>query len=245
MVQKTATLNLNNGTAPIELPVLSGTMGPDVIDIRTLHKQSGMFTYDPGYLSTASNNSSITFIDGEKGILLYRGYPIEQLAMHCDFVDVCYLLMNGELPTPQQKASFDGAIKEHSMLHEQLVRFFNGFRRDAHPMAVMVGVVGALSAFYHEALNISDPAYRQQSAFRLIAKLPTIAAMAYKYNIGQPYVYQKSLELRGKFLAYDVFRTFRRIYHQPCDRSGIGSYFDFTCGSRTKCFNLNGAFSRF
>ncbi|HQU98409.1 MAG TPA: citrate synthase [Nitrosomonas sp.] len=192
MVQKTATLNLNNGTAPIELPVLSGTMGPDVIDIRTLHKQSGMFTYDPGYLSTASNNSSITFIDGEKGILLYRGYPIEQLAMHCDFVDVCYLLMNGELPTPQQKASFDGAIKEHSMLHEQLVRFFNGFRRDAHPMAVMVGVVGALSAFYHEALNISDPAYRQQSAFRLIAKLPTIAAMAYKYNIGQPYVYPKN-----------------------------------------------------
>jgi len=192
MVQKTATLNLNNGTAPIELPVLSGTMGPDVIDIRTLHKQSGMFTYDPGYLSTASNNSSITFIDGEKGILLYRGYPIEQLAMHCDFVDVCYLLMNGELPTPQQKTTFDGAIKEHSMLHEQLVRFFNGFRRDAHPMAVMVGVVGALSAFYHEALNISDPAYRQQSAFRLIAKLPTIAAMAYKYNIGQPYVYPKN-----------------------------------------------------
>ncbi|MCC8997170.1 MAG: citrate (Si)-synthase [Nitrosomonas sp.] len=192
MVQKTATLNLNNGTAPIELPVLSGTMGPDVIDIRTLHKQSGMFTYDPGYLSTASNNSSITFIDGEKGILLYRGYPIEQLAMHCDFVDVCYLLMNGELPTPQQKTTFDGAIKEHSMLHEQLVRFFNGFRRDAHPMAVMVGVVGALSAFYHEALNISNPVYRQQSAFRLIAKLPTIAAMAYKYNIGQPYVYPKN-----------------------------------------------------
>ncbi len=167
-------------------------MGPEVIDIRTLHKQSGMFTYDPGYLSTASNNSAITFIDGEKGILLYRGYPIEQLAMHCDFIDVCHLLMNGELPTPQQKTAFDGAIKEHSMLHEQLVRFFNGFRRDAHPMAVMVGVVGALSAFYHEALNISDPAYRQQSAFRLIAKLPTIAAMAYKYNIGQPYVHPKN-----------------------------------------------------
>jgi len=192
MTQKTATLNLNNGTAPIELPILSGTMGPDVIDIRTLHKQSGMFTYDPGYLSTASNNSAITFIDGEKGILLYRGYPIEQLAMHCDFIDVCYLLMNGELPTPQQKTTFDDSITEHSMLHEQLVRFFNGFRRDAHPMAVMVGVVGALSAFYHEALNISDPAYRQQSALRLIAKLPTIAAMAYKYNIGQPYVYPKN-----------------------------------------------------
>lgn len=192
MVQKTATLNLNNGSAPIELPILSGTMGPDVIDIRTLHKQSGMFTYDPGYLSTASNNSSITFIDGEKGILLYRGYPIEQLAMHCDFIDVCYLLMNGELPTPEQKSTFDGTIKDHSMLHEQLVRFFNGFRRDAHPMAVMVGVVGALSAFYHDALNISDPAYRQKSAFRLIAKLPTIAAMAYKYNIGQPYVYPKN-----------------------------------------------------
>ncbi|MBS0497472.1 MAG: citrate (Si)-synthase [Gammaproteobacteria bacterium] len=197
----TATLNLNNGSAPIELPVLSGTMGPDVIDIRKLHAQSGMFTYDPGFVSTASNSSTITFIDGDKGILLYRGYPIEQLALHCDFIDVCYLLLHGELPAPEQKKTFDAAIKNHSMLHEQLVRFYSGFRRDAHPMAVMVGVVGALSAFYHDSLNISDPAHREQSAFRLIAKLPTITAMAYKYNIGQPYVYpQNSLSYAENFL---------------------------------------------
>ncbi|QOJ24274.1 MAG: citrate (Si)-synthase [Gammaproteobacteria bacterium] len=193
MAQKgTATLNLNNGSAPIELPVLAGTIGPDVIDIRKLHAQSGMFTYDPGFVSTASNSSTITFIDGDKGILLYRGYPIEQLALHCDFIDVCYLLLHGELPAPEQKKTFDAAIKNHSMLHEQLVRFYSGFRRDAHPMAVMVGVVGALSAFYHDSLNISDPAHREQSAFRLIAKLPTITAMAYKYNIGQPYVYPQN-----------------------------------------------------
>ncbi|MEK6596010.1 MAG: citrate synthase [Pseudomonadota bacterium] len=202
MAQKgMATLNLNDGSEPIELPVLSGTMGPDVVDIRALHAKSGLFTYDPGYLSTASNSSKITFIDGDKGILLYRGYPIEQLATHCDFVDVCYLLMNGELPTIEQKSEFDRAIKHHSMLHEQLVRFYSGFRRDAHPMAVMVGVVGALSAFYHEALNISDPVHREQSAFRLIAKLPTITAMAYKYNIGQPFVYpQNRLSYAENFL---------------------------------------------
>lgn len=202
MAQKgMATLNLNDGSEPIELPVLSGTMGPDVVDIRALHAKSGLFTYDPGYLSTASNSSKITFIDGDKGILLYRGYPIEQLATHCDFVDVCYLLMNGELPTIEQKSEFDCAIKHHSMLHEQLVRFYSGFRRDAHPMAVMVGVVGALSAFYHEALNISDPVHREQSAFRLIAKLPTITAMAYKYNIGQPFVYpQNRLSYAENFL---------------------------------------------
>ena len=202
MAQKgMATLNLNDGSEPIELPVLSGTMGPDVVDIRALHAKSGLFTYDPGYLSTASNSSKITFIDGDKGILLYRGYPIEQLATHCDFVDVCYLLMNSELPTIEQKSEFDRAIKNHSMLHEQLVRFYSGFRRDAHPMAVMVGVVGALSAFYHEALNISDPVHREQSAFRLIAKLPTITAMAYKYNIGQPFVYpQNRLSYAENFL---------------------------------------------
>ena len=202
MAQKgTATLNLNNGSALIELPVLSGTIGPDVIDIRKLHAQSGMFTYDPGFVSTASNSSTITFIDGDKGVLLYRGYPIEQLALHCDFIDVCYLLLHGELPAQEQKKTFDAAIKNHSMLHEQLVRFYSGFRRDAHPMAVMVGVVGALSAFYHDSLNISDPAHREQSAFRLIAKLPTITAMAYKYNIGQPYVYpQNSLSYAENFL---------------------------------------------
>jgi citrate synthase len=193
MTQKhTAIFDPGNGSESVELPVLSGTMGPDVVDIRRLHAKSGMFTYDPGYLSTASSSSKITFIDGAKGILLYRGYPIEQLAMHCDFMDVCYLLMNGELPNRVQKTTFDHAIKEHSMLHEQLVRFFSGFRRDAHPMAVMVGVVGALSAFYHEAMDISDAVHREQSAFRLIAKLPTITAMAYKYNIGQPFIYPRN-----------------------------------------------------
>ena len=193
MTQKhTAIFDPGNSGESVELPVLSGTMGPDVVDIRTLHAKSGMFTYDPGYLSTASSSSKITFIDGAKGILLYRGYPIEQLAMHCDFMDVCYLLMNGELPNRAQKTTFDHAIKEHSMLHEQLVRFFSGFRRDAHPMAVMVGVVGALSAFYHEAMDISDAVHREQSAFRLIAKLPTITAMAYKYNIGQPFIYPRN-----------------------------------------------------
>jgi citrate synthase len=188
----TAIFDPGNGSESVELPVLSGTMGPDVVDIRKLHAKSGMFTYDPGYLSTASSSSKITFIDGAKGILLYRGYPIEQLAMHCDFMDVCYLLMNGELPNCVEKTTFDHAIKEHSMLHEQLVRFFSGFRRDAHPMAVMVGVVGALSAFYHEAMDISDAVHREQSAFRLIAKLPTITAMAYKYNIGQPFIYPRN-----------------------------------------------------
>lgn len=193
MTQKhTAIFDPGNGNEKVELPVLSGTMGPDVVDIRKLYAKSGMFTYDPGYLSTASSSSKITFIDGAKGILLYRGYPIEQLAMHCDFMDICYLLMKSELPDHTQKTTFVHAIKEHSMLHEQLVRFFSGFRRDAHPMAVMVGVVGALSAFYHEAMDISDAAHREQSAYRLIAKLPTIAAMAYKYNIGQPFIYPRN-----------------------------------------------------
>lgn len=192
MGKGTANLDLGDGNASIELPVISGNLGPDVIDIRKLHAMSGLFTYDPGFLSTASNSSEITFIDGDKGILLYRGYPIEQLATHCDFTQVCYLLINGELPDSKQKNEFDIAIKSHTMLHEQLVRFFTGFRRDAHPMAVMVGVVGALSAFYHEAMDISDASHRQESALRLIAKLPTIAAMAYKYNIGQPFVYPRN-----------------------------------------------------
>ncbi len=192
MTQKgTAILDVGDGKS-IELPVISGTMGPDVIDIRKLHANSGLFTYDPGFQSTASNSSEITFIDGDKGILLYRGYPIEQLATHCDFMQVCYLLMNGELPDNKQKNEFDIAIKSHTMLHQQLVKFYNGFRRDAHPMAVMVGVVGALSAFYHEAMDISDASHREESALRLIAKLPTITAMAYKYNMGQPFIYPRN-----------------------------------------------------
>jgi citrate synthase len=187
-----ATLNLDNGNHPAEFPIMAGSMGPDVVDIRTLHDTSGVFTYDPGFLSTASCSSKITYIDGDKGILLYRGYPIEQLAKRCDFMEVCHLLMNGELPTRSQKSAFVKTIKDHTMVHEQLARFFTGFRRDAHPMAVMVGVVGALSAFYHDAMDISDANHRELSAFRLVAKLPTITAMTYKYNIGQPFVYPRN-----------------------------------------------------
>ena len=199
--QRKATLRLGENTEPIEFPILSGNMGPDTVDIRTLYAKTGLFTYDPGFLSTASTKSSITFIDGDKGILLYRGYPIEQLAARCDFMAVCHLLLTGELPTDPQKQHFVSTIKSHTMLHEQLVRFYTGFRRDAHPMAVMVGVVGALSAFYHEAMDISDVLHREQSAFRLIAKLPTIAAMAYKYNIGQPFIYPRNdLSYAANFL---------------------------------------------
>ncbi|MGQ0512647.1 MAG: citrate synthase [Betaproteobacteria bacterium] len=190
-MDKKASLTLPDGKT-LEFPVMSGTIGPDVVDIRTLYGKSGYFTYDPGFLSTASCNSTITYIDGDAGVLLYRGYPIEQLAQHCDFLEACYLLLNGELPTPAQKKEFDGIVMRHTMVHDQLNRFFTGFRRDAHPMAVMVGVVGALSAFYHDALDINDPHHRTVSAFRLIAKLPTIVAMAYKYNIGQPFVYPRN-----------------------------------------------------
>jgi len=190
-MDKKATLTLHDGRK-LEFPVLSGTIGPDVVDIRTLYAKSGMFTYDPGYLSTASCNSTITYIDGDAGVLLYRGYPIEQLAQHCDFLEVCYLLLNGELPDQTQKDEFVDMVTRHTMVHEQINRFFTGFRRDAHPMATMVGVVGALSAFYHDALDINDPQHRSISAFRLIAKLPTIVAMAYKYNMGQPFIYPRN-----------------------------------------------------
>ncbi|SDX75316.1 citrate synthase [Nitrosomonas halophila] len=199
--QNVATLSLGEGKETIELPILSGSEGPDVVDIRSLYAKGDVFTYDPGFVSTASSKSAITFIDGDQGVLLYRGYPIEQLATRCDFMEVCHLLLNGELPTPDQKQQFVQTIKNHTMLHEQLVKFFSGFRRDAHPMAVMVGVVGALSAFYHEAMDISDALHREQSAFRLIAKLPTITAMAYKYNIGQPFIYPRNdLDYTENFL---------------------------------------------
>jgi len=191
MSDKTATLKLPDGKT-LDFPVLGGTLGPDVVDIRTLYGRSGMFTYDPGFLSTASCSSSITFIDGDAGILLYRGYPIEQLAQMCDFLEVCYLLQYGELPNRKQKDEFVDIVTHHTMVHEQLARLYQGFRRDAHPMAVMVGVVGALSAFYHDALDINDPHHRVISAFRLIAKMPTIVAMSYKYSIGQPFVYPRN-----------------------------------------------------
>src|SRR2546429_6568307 len=190
-MEKMTTVKLPDGRS-LEFPALAGTMGPQVIDIRTLYAKSGMFTCDPGYLSTASCSSAITFIDGDAGILLYRGYPIEQLAQHCDFLEVCYLLLNGELPNQKQKDEFVGIVTHHTMVHEQLARLYQGFRRDAHPMAVMVGVVGALSAFYHDSLDINNPEHREISAFRLIAKLPTIVAMAYKYSMGQPFMYPKN-----------------------------------------------------
>ena len=190
-MDKKATLTLADGKS-LDFPVLSGSIGPEVIDIRTLYGKSGMFTYDPGFLSTASCNSSITYIDGDAGVLLYRGYPIEQLAQQCDFLETCYLLLDGELPDVAQKKTFVDTVTKHTMVNDQLSRFFTGFRRDAHPMAVLVGVVGALSAFYHDSLDIANPEHRKISAFRLIAKLPTIVAMAYKYNIGQPFVYPRN-----------------------------------------------------
>ena len=187
--QRTATISFDDGVQPIELPVISGSIGPDVVDIRTLLGKAGKFTYDPGFLSTASCRSAITYIDGDAGVLLYRGYPIEQLAEHCDFLEVCYLLLTGELPNKEQKEQFVTTVTRHTMVHDQLNNFFRGFRRDAHPMAVMVGTVGALSAFYHDSLDLNNPAHRDISAFRLIAKMPTITAMAYKYTMGQPFVY--------------------------------------------------------
>src|SRR5438046_10187484 len=190
-MEKMTTVKLPDGRS-LEFPALAGTMGPDVIDIRQLYAKSGMFTYDPGFLSTASCSSAITFIDGDAGVLLYRGYPIEQLAQHCDFLEVCYLLLNGELPNRKQKEEFVGIVRHRTMVHEQLGRLYQGFRRDAHPMAVMVGVVGALSAFYHDALDINNPQHRIISAFRLIAKMPTIVGMSYKYSIGQPFMYPKN-----------------------------------------------------
>ena len=173
-----STLAVNNKR--IELGVKDGTVGPSVLDISKLYAQTGMFTYDPGFTSTASCESGITYIDGDQGVLLYRGYPIDQLAEHGDFLETCYLLLYGKLPTPAQKADFDYRITRHTMVHEQMMRFFQGFRRDAHPMAIMVGCVGALSAFYHDSTDISDPYQRMVASIRMIAKMPTLAAMAYK-----------------------------------------------------------------
>jgi citrate synthase len=180
---------LTYGNKSYELPAYSGSAGPNVIDIRKLYGESDVFTYDPGFTSTASCESDITFIDGDKGILLYRGYPIDQLAEHSDFLEVCYLLLHGELPNKEQMAAFDSSITNHTMVHEQLATFFRGFRRDAHPMAVMCGVVGALSAFYHDSTDINDPKQREIASHRMIAKIPTLAAMAYKYSIGQPFIF--------------------------------------------------------
>ena len=184
----TFTLINNNSGESFELPVFKGSVGPDVIDIRKLYGDTNCFTYDPGFTSTGSCESKITYIDGDEGILLYRGYPIDQLADNSDYLETCYLLLFGDLPNQSQKESFVNDITRHTMLHEQFNTFFHGFRRDAHPMAVMCGVVGALSAFYHDSLDINDPHHRMVSSYRLIAKVPTIAAQAYKYSVGQPFI---------------------------------------------------------
>jgi citrate synthase len=204
-----ATITFDSGIAPIELPILSGTLGNDVIDIRSLGKH-GIFTYDPGFMSTGACNSSITFIDGEKGLLYYRGYPIEQLAEHCDFLEVSYLLMHGELPNADQKSEFTKIISTHTMLHDQLSNVFRGFRRDAHPMAVMIGVVGSMSAFYFDAMDVYNPQHREISAYRLLAKVPTIAAWSYKYNLGQPFMYPKNKFNYAENFMHMMFAT-------PCD----------------------------
>ncbi|WP_133645836.1 citrate synthase [Paraburkholderia flava] len=187
-----ATLRFSDSDTTIDLPIYKGSLGPDVIDIRKLYAQTGKFTYDPGFMSTAACNSAITYIDGDKGELLYRGYPIDNLAQNADFLESCYLLLKGELPNAKQKAEFVDTVTKHTMVHEQMHIFFRGFRRDAHPMAILVAAVGALSAFYHDSLDINNPQHRDVSAIRMIAKLPTLVAMAYKYSIGQPFVYPRN-----------------------------------------------------
>jgi len=207
---KKATLSFSDGSESIEFPVYQGSVGPDVIDIRKLYGQTGMFTYDPGFLSTASCASGITYIDGDKGELLYRGYPIEQIAVNCDFLETCYLILNGELPNAAQKADFDQQVTRHTMVNEQMHVFLRGFRRDAHPMAILTGLVGGMAAFYHDSTDINNPDHRHISAIRLIAKMPTMVAMAYKYSQGQPYIYPRNdLSYTGNFL--------RMMFANPCE----------------------------
>jgi citrate synthase len=205
-----ATLSFTDGTPSMDLPLYKGSIGPDVIDIRKLYGATGKFTYDPGFLSTASCNSSITYIDGDKGELLYRGYPIEQLATQCDYLETCYLILYGDLPNPAQKADFVKRVSTHTMVHEQMQFFLRGFRRDAHPMAVMTGLAGAMSAFYPDSMNLHDAQQREISAIRLIAKMPTLVAMAYKYTVGQPFIYPKNdLSYAGNFM--------RMMFATPCE----------------------------
>jgi len=205
-----ATLSFSNGAPSIDFPVYTGTVGPDVVDIRRLYGQTGMFTYDPGFLSTASCESAITYIDGDKGELLYRGYPIEQLATHCDFMETCFLLLYGSLPDQAANIQFSDLVTKHTMVHEQMHFFVRGFRRDAHPMAILTGLVGALSAFYHDSTDIHNPEHRKISAIRLIAKMPTLVAMAYKYNAGQPYMYPRNS------LSYAA-NLLHMMFANPCE----------------------------
>ncbi len=201
MANQTGTAKLTFGDKELELPMYSPTAGPDVIDIRKLYAMGDVFTYDPGFTSTASCDSTITFIDGDKGELLYRGYPIDQLAEKSHYLEVCYLLLYGELPSATELEDFESRVTNHTMVHEQMIKFFSGFRRDAHPMAVITGVMGAMSAFYHDSLDINDEWQREVAAIRMIAKVPTIAAMAYKYSVGQPFVYPKNdLDYASNFL---------------------------------------------
>jgi citrate synthase len=205
-----ATLSFSDGSPSMDMPLYKGSVGPDVIDIRKLYAQTGKFTYDPGFLSTASCQSAITYIDGDKGELLYRGYPIEQLATKCDFLDTCHLLLYGELPNADQQKDFHKRVTSHTMVNEQMQFFLRGFRRDAHPMAVMTGLVGALSAFYHDSTDINNPVHREIAAIRLIAKMPTLVAMAYKYGVGEPYMYpQNRLSYSANFM--------RMMFATPCD----------------------------
>jgi citrate synthase len=209
-----ATLSFSDGSPAIEMPIYKGTVGPDVIDIRKLYGQSGKFTYDPGFMSTASCNSQITFIDGDKGELLYRGYQIQDLAENCDFLETCYLLLNKELPNAQQKKDFEHLVVHHTMVHEQMQFFLRGFRRDAHPMAVLTGLVGAMAAFYHDGLDYSDARIRDIAQIRLIAKMPTLVAMSYKYSIGQPFIYPKNnLSYTANFM--------RMMFANPCEEYEI------------------------
>ena len=213
MSDKKATLSIDGIDEAIDLPIYSGTLGPDVVDVGSLTGR-GLFTYDPGFVSTAACESQITYIDGGKGVLLHRGYPIEQLAEHSDYLETCYLLLYGELPSEEEKESFVRTVTSHTMVHEQLAHFFNGFRRDSHPMAIMCGVVGALSAFYHDSLDISDERSREIAAFRLIAKMPTIAAMSYKFSIGQPFMYpDNSMSYAENFL--------HMMFGVPCEKSNV------------------------
>ncbi|MCC7068241.1 MAG: citrate synthase [Burkholderiales bacterium] len=206
----TATLSFSDGSPSVEFPVLKGSVGPDVIDIKTLYGKTGKFTYDPGFMSTAACRSAITYIDGDKGELRYRGYPIDQIATNCDYLETCYLLLNGELPNATQKDAFVANVIHHTMVHEQMHFFLRGFRRDAHPMAILTGMVGALSAFYHDTLDINNAEHRHIAAIRLIAKMPTLVAMAYKYSAGQPTIYPKNdLSYTANFM--------RMMFATPCE----------------------------
>ena len=210
MSDKKASLTIDGIDEAIELAVYSGSIGPDVVDVGGLTGR-GVFTYDPGFVSTAACESQITYIDGGKGVLLHRGYPIEQLAEHSDYLETCYLLLYGELPNAEQKATFEHTVRYHTMVHDQITYFFRGFRRDAHPMAILCGVVGALSSFYHDSTDISDEQHREVAAFRLIAKMPTLAAMSYKFSIGQPFMYpDNSLSYSENFL--------NMMFGTPCEK---------------------------